>query len=213
MLGEAGPARRGRNLGGWPWRRKRAAPSSAGPPSPEWPATRLAWPLTAFAWFHGSDVPADLLARKSTPKALFFDLAAPARSTRPVFAGPRPQSGVALLSLAAKRLGRLMLNYLTRYAHWLDLWLHRHIGRLYEGILSTGLGLAIVASVTSLSHIISTGGAGLQGDVVKTIAVVVFQVALLINQLAQLDEHRAHRRRRRMRAREKGRVAANGADR
>lgn len=106
-----------------------------------------------------------------------------------------------------------MLNLLTRYAHWLDLWLHKHIGRPYEGILSVGLGLSIVASVTSLSQIIATGGASLQGDLVKTIAIVVFQVALLINQLAQLDEHRARRRRRRMRAREKGRVAAEGADR
>jgi hypothetical protein len=83
----------------------------------------------------------------------------------------------------------------------------------YEGILSIGLGLSIVASVTSLSHIIATGGASLQGDLVKTAGTVVFQAALLINQLAQLDEHRARRRRRRMRAREKGRVAAAGAER
>lgn len=106
-----------------------------------------------------------------------------------------------------------MLSRLTRYAHWLDLWLHRHIGRLYEFILSIGLGLSIVASATTLVHIVSAGGAALQRDVIETVGVVVFQVALLINQLAQLDEHRARRRRRRMRARDKGRVAAAGAER
>ena len=106
-----------------------------------------------------------------------------------------------------------MFGNLTRYAHWLDLWLHKHIGRPYESILSIGLGLSIVASVTSLARIVSTGGAALQGDLVKTVGIVVFQVALLINQLAQLDQHRARRRRRRKRAEEKGRVAAEGADR
>jgi hypothetical protein len=106
-----------------------------------------------------------------------------------------------------------MLNRLTRYAHWLDLWLHRHLGRPYEAILAAGLGLSIAASATTLSHIIEAGGAALQGGVIKTLGITVFQVALLINQLAQLDEHRARRRRRRMREREKGRVAAAGAER
>ena len=106
-----------------------------------------------------------------------------------------------------------MLSTLTRWARWLDLWLHRHLGRPYETILVAGLGLSIVASVTTLSQIIETGGANLKGDVLKTIGVVIFQAALLINQLAQLDEHRVRRRRRRMRAQEKGRVAAEGAER
>lgn len=106
-----------------------------------------------------------------------------------------------------------MLSRLTRYAHWLDLWLHKHIGRPYEFILSIGLGLSIVASATTLGQIVATGGGALQGDLVKTIGIVIFQVALLINQLAQLDERRARRRRRRMRAHEKGRVAAAGAER
>jgi hypothetical protein len=115
---------------------------------------------------------------------------------------------------AARRAqGISMLNTVTRYAHWLDLWLHRHIGRPYESILAIGLGLSIVASATMLGHIVSIGGAALQGDLIKTVGVVIFQAALLINQLAQLDEHRARRRRRRMRAREKGRVAAAGAER
>jgi hypothetical protein len=106
-----------------------------------------------------------------------------------------------------------MLNALTRYAHWLDLWLRRHLGRPYETILAVGLVLSIGASATSLGQIVETGGASLQGDLVKTAGIAVFQVALLINQLAQLDQHRARRRRRRMRAQQKGRVAAEGAER
>jgi hypothetical protein len=106
-----------------------------------------------------------------------------------------------------------MLTTLTRYAHWLDLWLHRHIGRPYESILAIGLGLSIVASITTLGQILGHGGAILQGGVLKTVGIAVFQTALLINQLAQLDEHRARRRRRRMRDEEKGRVAATGAER
>src|SRR5277367_2036514 len=103
-----------------------------------------------------------------------------------------------------------MLSKLTRYAHWLDLWLRKHLGRPYETILAIGLVLSIGASVTNLSQIVGAGGAGMKGDIAKTAGIVIFQAALLINQLAQLDEHRARRRRRRMRAREKGRVAAAG---
>ncbi|MEJ0066012.1 MAG: hypothetical protein WDM85_11835 [Caulobacteraceae bacterium] len=106
-----------------------------------------------------------------------------------------------------------MLTKLTRYAHWLDLWLRKHLGRPYETILAIGLVLSIVASVTSLTQIVGVGGAAMKGDIAKTASVVVFQAALLINQLAQLDEHRARRRRRRLREQEKGRVAAAGAER
>jgi len=106
-----------------------------------------------------------------------------------------------------------MLKALTHYAHWLDLWLRRHLGRPYENILALGLGLSIAASAGSLGKIVETGGASLQGDLVKTVGIAVFQVALLINQLAQLDQHRARRRRRRLRAKQKGRVAAEGAER
>ena len=106
-----------------------------------------------------------------------------------------------------------MLTKLTRYAHWLDLWLRRHLGRPYETILAIGLVLSIGASVTNLGQIVGAGGAGMKGDIAKIVAVVIFQAALLINQLAQVDEHRARRRRRRMRAKEKGRVAATDAER
>ncbi len=75
--------------------------------------------------------------------------------------------------------------------------------------MATGLGLGIVASATTLGHLVGAGGA--QSDMLKTVGVGVFQAALLVNQLAQLDEHRARRRRRRARA--KARVAAAGAER
>jgi hypothetical protein len=147
MLGEASPARRGRNLGGWLGRRKRVPSRACG------------------------------------------------------------------CYLSVGRLGTSMLTNLTHYARWLDLWLHKHIGRPYESLLAIGLGLSIVASVNNLGQIIGRGGAILQGELFKTLGIVIFQAALLINQLAQLDERRARRRRRRMRAREKGRVAAAGPER
>jgi hypothetical protein len=106
-----------------------------------------------------------------------------------------------------------MLTNLTRYARWLDLWLRRRLGRPYETILAIGLGLSIAASVNNLSQIIGAGGVGMKGDIAKIVGIVIFQAALLINQLAQLDEHRARRRRRQMRARGKGRVAAAGPER
>jgi hypothetical protein len=106
-----------------------------------------------------------------------------------------------------------MLTTVTRYAHWLDLWLRKHLGRPYETILAVGLVLSIGASATDLGQIVGAGGVGMKGGVVKTVAIVIFQAALLINQLAQLDEHRARRRRRRNREREKGRVAARGPER
>jgi hypothetical protein len=106
-----------------------------------------------------------------------------------------------------------MLTRLTHYAHWLDLWLRRHLGRPYETILAIGLVLSIGASVNSLGHIVGGSGVGATGDVAKIVGVVIFQAALLINQLAQLDQHRARRRRRRLRVQEKGRVAAAGPER
>jgi len=106
-----------------------------------------------------------------------------------------------------------MLRFATRYAHWLDLWLRRRFGRPYTTILAIGIVLSISASIDSLGRVIGGGEKGVQGDILKTAAFVVFQIALLINQLAQLDEHRQRRRRERMRERDKGRVAGAGAER
>jgi len=106
-----------------------------------------------------------------------------------------------------------MLTFVTRRAHWLDLWLRRRLGRPYVTILAIGIGLSIVASLSTLGGVIAAGAKGAPTDILKTAAIVVFQSGLLINQLAQLDEHRERRRRRRMRAQGKARVAGAGAER
>jgi len=106
-----------------------------------------------------------------------------------------------------------MLSLLLRRAHWLDLWLHRRLGRPYNAILVFALGLSITATINALAAAIEAGEKNFAATAVRTAATVVFQLALLINQLAQLDEHRARRRRQRQRRREKGRVAAAPADR
>ena len=101
-----------------------------------------------------------------------------------------------------------MLSYVTRRAHWLDLWLHRRLGRPYNALLIFALGLSMSATIRTLVGVVAAGERGFAADAIKTTAIVLFQLALLINQLAQLDEHRARRRRLRLRARDKGRVAA-----
>jgi hypothetical protein len=106
-----------------------------------------------------------------------------------------------------------MLSLILRQAHWLDLWLHRRLGRPYNAVLVFALGLSITATVNALAGAIAAGEKDFAATAVRTVAIVAFQAALLVNQLAQLDEHRARRRRERLRRREKGRVAAAHADR
>ena len=106
-----------------------------------------------------------------------------------------------------------MLTYVTRQAHWLDVWLRRKLGRPYVALLAIGLGLGISETLRELGKVIADGEKGLESNILKTVALVVFQSALLINQLAQLDQHRERRRRRRMRAQGKARVAGAGAER
>lgn len=106
-----------------------------------------------------------------------------------------------------------MLRFVTRRAHWLDVWLRRKLGRPYVALLAIGLGLGITETLRELGKVIVEGEKGLESNILKTVALVVFQSALLINQLAQLDQHRERRRRRRMRAQGKARVAGAGAER
>src|SRR5271154_630548 len=65
-----------------------------------------------------------------------------------------------------------MLTRLTRHAHWLDLWLRKHLGRPYETILAIGLVLSIGASVTNLSQIIGAGGVAMKGDIAQIAGIV-----------------------------------------
>jgi len=80
----------------------------------------------------------------------------------------------------------------TSLAYWLDQQLRGRLALPYRGLLSIGLMAGISGSVTSLTKVFSTA------NILIVIATVVFQVALLINQLAQIYEYRqerAHRRR------------------
>ena len=82
-----------------------------------------------------------------------------------------------------------MIGRVASAAHELDQWLHTHVGRGYVAILGWGLVASILATLRALSHALSEGGSGL-----GPLAAMVFQGALLINQLAQWYELREKRR-------------------
>jgi hypothetical protein len=88
----------------------------------------------------------------------------------------------------------------TALAYWLDRQLRDRIGLPYRGLLSVGLMIGISGSVNTLTHAFSTT------NLVVMAASVVFQIALLINQLAQVYEYRQerHARRRAKSSREAG---------
>ena len=85
-----------------------------------------------------------------------------------------------------------MNGYVTGAAHWLDAWLREHMGRAYAGILGLGLGLGIATNIQSLSHAMGSGV-----NILKIGGMVLFELVLLVNQLAQLHEYRQERRQRR----------------
>jgi hypothetical protein len=76
-------------------------------------------------------------------------------------------------------------------AYWVDRRLRDQFGLPYRGLLSVGLMIGISSSVNTLARAFSTTNA------LASIATVVFEVALLINQLAQIHEFRQERRARR----------------
>ncbi len=82
-----------------------------------------------------------------------------------------------------------MIGRLAFAAHELDGWLHAHYGRIYVAILGWGLVISILGGLRALEHALADGGSGL-----GPLAVVVFQSALLINQLAQWHDLRERRR-------------------
>jgi hypothetical protein len=82
-----------------------------------------------------------------------------------------------------------MITLFFRGAFQLDAWLHQHVGRFYAAILGWGLVLSIVGAVSNLSQTVKSGG-----SLLKIAALVVLQLALLTNQLAQLYERRQARR-------------------
>jgi len=87
---------------------------------------------------------------------------------------------------------RATIGLVARGAYWLDAWMREHLGRPYFAVLGAGLVYGIIASVFSLSHAMQSSA-----SVVKILAMVLFQLALLINQLAQFHGYRQERRSRR----------------
>ena len=85
-----------------------------------------------------------------------------------------------------------MIGRLARAAHEWDAWLHENAGRTYIGILTWGLVVSIIGSLGVLGRALSGGEGGL-----AVIVVLVFQSALLVNQLAQWHELRQRRHLRR----------------
>jgi hypothetical protein len=85
-----------------------------------------------------------------------------------------------------------MISELMRGAHWLDAWLREHLGRPYIALLGVGLTAGIIADLKDVGQVI-----GSSVGLLKVGALVVFQLALLVNQLAQFHDYRQERQRRR----------------
>ena len=83
-----------------------------------------------------------------------------------------------------------MLKRLAENAHELDEWLHQNVGRAYIAILGWGLVASMLASLKVLGNALSGGKSG-----IIPALVLVFQSALLVNQLAQWHDLRERRRR------------------
>ena len=80
---------------------------------------------------------------------------------------------------------------LTYWAWRLDRWMQRQFGTPYRVVLSVGLVASISASWEALANSIHS-----TTHIAVTIGTVLFQTALLINQLAQMHQRRRARVRR-----------------
>ena len=89
-----------------------------------------------------------------------------------------------------------MLDIVRSVAHLADAWLRGHV-RAYSAILNAGLVIAIVDSARKLAHAVSDRTVHDLGDVLGIASLLVFQGALLLNQLAQWHEYSEHMRARR----------------
>jgi hypothetical protein len=78
-----------------------------------------------------------------------------------------------------------VIREIVKGAHALDHWLKLRVGRIYTGLLVIGLVGGIIASVNGLSQAVHS-----ERGLAATAGIVVFQLALLINQLAQFHEYR-----------------------
>jgi len=77
-------------------------------------------------------------------------------------------------------------------AYLVDQFLRDHLGRPYRLILAAGLVVSIVGALNNLEKAF-----GSAQNVAEGVVIVIFQAALLLNQLAQVHEWRRERRARR----------------
>jgi hypothetical protein len=82
-----------------------------------------------------------------------------------------------------------MKRNLARAAWELDEWLQSTLGRPYNALLGVGLGLGTVHQIEDLPKDLHSSSGG-----VVTVLIVVMDLALLINQIGQLHQHRERRR-------------------
>jgi hypothetical protein len=77
-----------------------------------------------------------------------------------------------------------MLFAVTNYAHRLDLWFGKTLGRPYHALLGIGIMIEIVQHCRELAEK-SFGELG----IVKIVLAIVLFVALLVHQAGELSEH------------------------
>jgi hypothetical protein len=101
-----------------------------------------------------------------------------------------------------------MFSAAIGWADWLDTWLKANVGWPYNTLLGIALGTGIGATVEKVQHELAS-----PKNLAVLGVVLVFQVALLINQLAQLHQFREERRARReaRRARRKAQAPTSQA--
>lgn len=97
-----------------------------------------------------------------------------------------------------------MIETVLKASSALDAWLREHLGRPYLAALGVGLVLGIIATVRDLVDDIGSE------SVLKLLLFVVFQAALLVNQLAQFHDYRRERQERK--AAKAARTGRGGGD-
>ena len=90
-----------------------------------------------------------------------------------------------------------MVGRILEWAFQFDAWLKQHIGRPYTIVLGISLGIGISANVRSLEQMIESPAPPSADRLVALVGTALVQMALLINQLAQLHEYRQYVRQRR----------------
>ncbi len=77
-----------------------------------------------------------------------------------------------------------MFRWLIKLCLAMDTWLQEHLGRPYNLVLGIGLIIEIVRRLSELPHHVESAT-----HVVGVVLVVMFEMGLLIHQIAALDHH------------------------